>query len=245
MVNKKIANREVCDLIFLDYATKIPVLNVDYANVSTTELTGETEYARAGRGNARKIAFYGEKGGSISFECQIQPFKLHQIMTGGKLSNTAKYLKRKVLKSSTKKITIPDVDLVAGTVNVFALDDDCGTPIEITVSESTVTLPSEATDGDYVVYYFVNKTSGVQRISIKDTTFPKTLVAQMSTIDKSEDDEILPYKMIAYKIAPNNNISLSFSNSGAPANLSFSAELMSDEDGNMLDMILLEDEDDE
>ena len=34
------ANREVCDLIFEDYATKTPFLNMDYANVSTTEITG-------------------------------------------------------------------------------------------------------------------------------------------------------------------------------------------------------------
>ena len=43
-LNSNMANREVCDLIFLDYATKKPFLNLDYANVSTTELTGESVF---------------------------------------------------------------------------------------------------------------------------------------------------------------------------------------------------------
>ena len=45
------ANREVCDLIFEDYATKTPFLNMDYANVSTTEITGESVFAYGGKGH--------------------------------------------------------------------------------------------------------------------------------------------------------------------------------------------------
>lgn len=47
MTNPNMANREVCDLIFVDYATKKPFLNLDFANVSTTELTGESVFATA------------------------------------------------------------------------------------------------------------------------------------------------------------------------------------------------------
>lgn len=245
MTNAKMTNREVCDVIFLDYATKVPVLNVDYANTTTSEVTGETVYAHGGRGHAKRIAFYGEKGGTIGFDAQIQPFKLYSIMSGGAITKTAKFLKRKVLTSSSKVITIPDADVVTGTVNVFNTQDDCGTPLAVTVSSTSVTLPADTEDGEFIVYYFVNKTSGVQKISVKDTTFPGMLTAQMSTIDKSEDDEILPYKMYVYKIAPQNNFSLSFSNSGDPATLSFKADILADEEGNMLDMILLDDDSEE
>ena len=41
MANQNMANREVCDLIFVDYSTKKPFLNLDFANVTTKELTGE------------------------------------------------------------------------------------------------------------------------------------------------------------------------------------------------------------
>ena len=33
------ANREVVDLVLVDYATKAPFLNLDFANVSSTEMT--------------------------------------------------------------------------------------------------------------------------------------------------------------------------------------------------------------
>lgn len=45
MSHPNMANREVCDLIFMDYKTKKPFLNLDFANVSTTELTGESTFA--------------------------------------------------------------------------------------------------------------------------------------------------------------------------------------------------------
>lgn len=50
-------NREVCDLIFEDYTTKTPFLNMDYANVSTTEITGETVFAYGGKGHPKRVAF--------------------------------------------------------------------------------------------------------------------------------------------------------------------------------------------
>ena len=34
----KMANREVCNVLFCEYKTKKPFLNMDYANVSTAEV---------------------------------------------------------------------------------------------------------------------------------------------------------------------------------------------------------------
>jgi len=243
MPNTNIANREVCDLIFTDYATKIPVLRSDYANVSTADVTGETVFAYGGRGHGKRVAFYGEKGGTIGFETQIQPFKLYSVMSGAGIETTATYLKRKELTCATLEITIPDATYVAGSANVFTLADDCGTPIDYTEAAQVLTMEAGTADGTYAVYYFVTVSTGVQKLSLKNTTFPKLMIAHMSTIEKSEDDEILPYKMIAYKIAPKNEFSLSFSNSGDPATLTFSADLLIDGENRMLDMILLDDED--
>ena len=77
------ANREVCDLIFLDYATKKPFLNLDYANVTTTELTGESIFAYGGKGHPKRVQFSGEKGGTLTIETQLQSVKLWQLLTGG------------------------------------------------------------------------------------------------------------------------------------------------------------------
>ena len=45
MSNQNLTNREVCDLIFVDYSTRKPFLNLDFANVTTAELTGESVFA--------------------------------------------------------------------------------------------------------------------------------------------------------------------------------------------------------
>jgi len=76
IANTNIANREVCDLIFVDYASKKPFLNLDFANVSTTELTGESVFAYGGKGHPKRVQFAGEKGGTLTIETQIQSVKL-------------------------------------------------------------------------------------------------------------------------------------------------------------------------
>ena len=72
LFSKQMANREVCDMVFQDYQTKKPFLYVDYANTSSQELTGETVYAYGGKGHPRKVAFTGDKAGTLTIETQIQ-----------------------------------------------------------------------------------------------------------------------------------------------------------------------------
>ena len=85
-------------------------------------------------------------------------------------------------------------------------------------------------------------TEKVQRLNIKSETFPKNFIVYGDTVMKAEDntDTILPYKFIAYKAAPQSNMSLSFSNNGDPAALTITCDLMADSDNNILDLILME-----
>ena len=81
MTNENMANREVCDLIFVDYATKKPFLNLDFANVTTTELTGESVFAYGGKGHPKCVQFAGEKGGTLTIETQIQTQRFYVLLT--------------------------------------------------------------------------------------------------------------------------------------------------------------------
>jgi hypothetical protein len=83
-------------------------------------------------------------------------------------------------------------------------------------------------------------TEGVQRISIKSTSFPKNFIVYGDTVMKTEDDEVLPYKLVAYKVAPQSNLTLSFSNTGDPGTVNITCDLMADGDDNILDLILIE-----
>lgn len=242
MANKNMANREVCDLIFVDYTTKKPFLNLDFANVTTTEVTGENVYAYGGKGHPKRVSFSGEKGGTLTIETQIQTVKLWQLITGGEISKTAKFMAREELAvgAAGNEITLTDTP-IAGSVVVYKFDDDCGTELENTVDSKKVTLTSALTEGDKVIVYYMKElTEKVERINIKSTSFPKNFIVYGDTIMKTEDDEILPYHLVAYKVAPQTNMSLSYSNNGDPGSITIQADLMADEDDNMLDLILIE-----
>ena len=86
---KQMANREVCDLVFVDYKTQKPFLFCDYANTSSQELTGENVFACGGKGHPKKITFTEERAGTATIETQIQTHKVRGLMTGGKASKTA------------------------------------------------------------------------------------------------------------------------------------------------------------
>ncbi len=232
------ASREVCDLIFADYKTNTPFLNMDYANVTTTEITGESIFAHGGKGHPKRIAFTGERGGTLTVETQMQSFKLYQLLTGGEVSSTANFLAREALTVTDGKITLSAVPANDASVNVFAADDDCGTALEITVSGTDVTIANADGITDVVAYYVKPVRSGAKKISIKGSSFPKAFTVYGDTIMKTEDDEVLPYKFVAYKAVPQSNISISMSNSGDPTTITITCDLMTDEKGNMLDLIL-------
>ena len=56
----------------------------------------------------------------------------------------------------------------------------------------------------------------------------------------SIENPSLPYKLVAYKCAPQSNMSLGFSNTGDPASITVTCDLLADGDDNILDLILIE-----
>ena len=242
MPNPNMANREVCDLIFVDYTTKKPFLNLDFANVTTTELTGESVFTYGGKGHPKRVQFAGERGGTITIETQIQTVKLWQLITGGEVTKSAKFVTRveTTVGAGGTDITLTDTPVI-GSVVVYKADDDCGTELACSVSGTTVTLSSALTEGDNVVVYYMKEvTDKVQRINIKSTSFPKNFIVYGDTIMKTEDDEVLPYRIVAYKCAPQSNLTLSFSNNGDPGSVSITCDLMANQDDDILDLILIE-----
>lgn len=233
------ANRDVAELVFVDYSSKTPFLNLDYANVTTYDVTGEVVYAYGGHGHPRRVSFSGERGGTLTIETQIQPFKLYSLVTGAEIENTAKFLKREVLTAGASGALTLSATAV-GNVSVFKADDDCGTALEATGSGTAYTASGLSQGDKAVVYYITSVSSGVKKLSIKSTTFPKAFTVYGETTYKTEDDELLAMKLIAYKCAPQSNLSLAYSNTGDPATLTITCDLMEDDEHNVLDLIQIE-----
>lgn len=256
-INPNMANREVCDLDFCNYTTGVPFLHVDYANTSALGLTGTTVYARGGQGAPRRIAFDGEKEGTIKFETQIQPFKLYSLITGATVGASGTLLEREVVTCATAGKLNIKYNPTATSINVFVstdtnLDDvyvgtwasvaatEPATGYDITFTaggEESKTITSGAS---YIVYYKRSVVTGVKVLSIKDTTFPKDFAAYGYTFYKAEDGNEPEYRWLAYKCHPQNNIEINFANSGDPTTLTVTCDILADSDGNMLDMVLIE-----
>lgn len=245
LFSKQMANREVADMIFQDYKTKKPFLYVDYANTSSQELTGETEYAYGGKGHPKKVSFSGDKGGTLTIETQIQTPKLWEMMSGGTGSTTANVMKKvNAVIGGTNTITLDTEDtLTKGQVWVYdATDTNLETELEVTsVSDQTITLTS-GSENDPVIVFYTTKKTDVYNINIKSTSFPRAFTVYGDTYMKTTDDDILPYLFKAYKAVPQPTMSLAFSNNGDPATVTITCDLLVDDDGNLLDLTLLPEE---
>lgn len=228
------ANREVCNAIFRDYASKKPVLYVDYANTTTTEITGENTPAYGGWGHPKRIIFSGEKGGTIAFEFQVAPFQLYALMSGAEVKNAAKYVVREVLESTAEK-SLPGI-AESDIFSIFAEGDDLGTPVE---------LASVVNGKKYIVYHekAVQGNSGaVQSLHIDTKTFPKALSIDADTIYKTEDEDEVAMHLRVYKCQPQPQFTLTHANSGDPGTITLTCDLMADEEGNFIDLIAIDED---
>jgi hypothetical protein len=238
--NTQMANREVCNCVFLDYATQKPYLYVDYANTTTTEMSGNIVKAYGGQGRPAKISFSGEKEGTVKIETQITPFKFFSVLTGASMETTAKYIKREKLKTTALGAITLSVAAV-GDINVFEADDDCGTAKTVTGTGTAFTITGITEVTDVIAYYWINKTTGVEKLAIKNTTFPRAFTFQGDTLYKTTGDVDVVARQIIYKCSPQPAFSLSYANSGDPVTVTMTCDMLCDDNGNMMDYILEED----
>lgn len=67
-MNPNMANREVMNLVLLDYKTKVPFMKIDFANVSTTNFQANRVYAKGGWGAPNRVGFDGERTGTLQID---------------------------------------------------------------------------------------------------------------------------------------------------------------------------------
>lgn len=237
MANKNayFANREVADLMLMDYSTEKMFLNVDWANVTSTSFEGDRVFATGGQGAPNRVQFDGSRTGTLTIEAQVYPVKVFQMLSGNDLGTEANFLKReKVTAADATKLTLSEA--AAGTyVQVFKADDDLGTELSATVSGSEVTVTVES-GTDYIVYYY-KSASKPQVVHLDSRHFPKAYRVEGSIPYKTENDEIIEAHPVWYKAAPQAGFELSWQNTGDPVSLTMTFDVLADANGNMYDLI--------
>ena len=245
------ANRQVCDVEIRILKTLAPFLNFETANTTTAGLSGDSVYAMAK--GSRRSAFANPIEGTMTIEAQVYPFKLFSLLSDGVIESSAVYAEHKVITASTAgtlTITVPTgQEVKTGTVFVYpegaygdASQAIVGTFASGTFTETAQTDQQIAAGNKYEVGYLVNRTTGVKKISFNNKKLPKDYYITQRTLDKDEEGNFAPFLMTAYKASIQRSFDLSFSSEGDPASVTLTFDLMEDKDGNVMDIIELEDE---
>lgn len=240
MADINMANRQCCDLDIRDYKTKAPWMFADYCNTTTMGFSSDAVYAM--KKGAKCIKFDNPLDGTISMTFQVHPFRVYAMLSDGEIETSAIIAKREVVKaSSTTELTITGTP-ASGTVFVYEEGDFGGTALEVTVADKKVTGTFEA-DKSYEVGYLEEKSSGVKKITFNNKKVPKFFYVQMSTVDKDENGDLVPMRITCYKGCPQRSLDLSFSSTGDPSEITITMDALMDENGDVLDMIEITDED--
>ena len=235
-MNPNMANREVMNLYLLDYKTKVPYMKIDFANVSTTNFTANRVYAKGGWGAPNRVGFDGERTGTLQIDTQIMPAKLFALLSGKDIAKTAKVMKREELAAGVDGLELSE-EPKTGTVQVFAASDDCGTPIDgVTATGKKVTATGITENQNYIVYYYLDKTTGVQSIKFDADTFPKAFEIRGEMPFKTEDEEDVMCDLTYYKAQPQATFNLAFQNTGDPTTVSITFDCYANQDGDIYEM---------
>lgn len=241
------ANRQVCDVDIRFLKTMAPFMFFETANATTMGIDSSVVFARAKGTN--RIPFHDPLTGTMSIEAQVYPFKFFALMSDGTIANEALYADVATIKCETAgelSLTVKNGTIQAGTVFAYPVDSygDESAMIAGTFANDkfTATSAEKIVAGDtYRVGYVVNRT-GVKKVSFNNKKLPRDYYITMSTVDKDENDLLVPFKITAHKAAVQRSFEISFSSEGDPATVTMTFDLLESKDGDFVDMIEIEDD---
>lgn len=234
------ANRQCCDVHILDYATKKPWMLVDFCNTTTAGFSADAVYAN--KKGAKDIKFDNPLEGTMKLNFQVHPFQIYALYSDGEIETSALIARRENVTGGTAgKLTLKNTPK-AGTV--YAVDPESGKIIDGTVSakEFTAKTTSDIKEGTtYEVSYLEEKAEGIKKISFNNKKTPKDFFIQMETVDKDEKGNLVPVRITAYKASAQRNLDLTFASDGDPAEIEISLDCLTDENGEVMDIIEITD----
>lgn len=266
-VAEQFANREMIQLRFYEYLTSSGalaadsaladrklILDADFGNTTEFAQTADTNYAYGGFGHPKKVAFNGNKGGTIKLSTQIRTATLYNLIAGGKLSkNEGKYVVREKIQAVTADASAAlktglKYKAANNSCSIYELGtegDSSVTPIAGTVDTSAgqdgtfaVTAAGLTADKWYYVYYIKEIASGKgATISVSAKDFPPAMYVEGITYNKDGDENIFAQSFKIYKAAPQGNFTLSFSNNGDPGSIDMTLDILEDKVGRMYDIV--------
>ena len=250
----KFGVREICDVVFKAKAdTKIgstefkkgqPVLYIDSAKTSTIEGASTTVYAQGGKGNARLIAWEGEKTLTFTVEdALLSPVGFAILSGAGLFKDTSE---KKVHVHSTAlayvdndgNINLDDVletnDKIDDKAPVFVMGTEedgslNGTVIAgLTVAEDgkKITGATENKNTTVFVDFYVTKNSAaVSELQIDAENFAGYYYVEASTLFRRQSDGIdAPVEITIPNVKIQSNFTFTMASTGDPSTFTFTMD---------------------
>ena len=245
----KFGVREICDVVFkAKSATKIgsmdvvagqPVLYIDSAKTSTIEGAATTVYAQGGRGNARLIAWEGEKTLTFTVEdALLSPIGFSILSGAGLLKNEADtvhvHTTSNAYVGTDGIIDLTDVlgeDSIDKTAPVFVMiteeDGSISSMVDgVTADTDGKKLTAEAAKGKNVfVDFYVVKKSAVHELQIDAENFAGNYYVEASTLFRRESDgKDMPAEITLPNVKIQSNFTFSMASTGDPSTFTFTMD---------------------
>lgn len=245
------ANREVCNIVIVDYETGRPLLDFEYGNTTGFNITSDSVYAM-GHGS-KKIAFNNPLEGEFTLTCQCLPFKLYALYSDGKIDTTGSYYKKATVKAAVAEKLVfnfgsGDDKFVAGSVTVykkgkFGEDESivAGTYDEATKTFTATTKSDIVADAEYEVGGLISRSTGIQAVKLNDARIPKAVKIYMDTLNKDKDGNMVPYHMTIHKASIQRNLELSYTSDGDPQEITLTFDALTKDKDNFFEMVEIDD----
>ena len=255
--------REICEVVLKAKSTQKvgnkqfyknePVIYFDSLKTSSMEGAATTVYAQGGRGNARLIAWEGERTVTFTMEDALLSPASFMILSGAGLIEATEsepiYVHQveqtdKVTKNGdTVTITLEKAPhYVAGDedfIYVMPLTDGevvtepytCVTSVTdnvVTLTSTVDDLSAFVTDGVVLVDYYSAETAGAQQIEITPDKFGGNYYLEASTLFRDTNGVDLPAEFVIPNCKIQSNFSFSMASSGDPSTFTFTMDAFPD-----------------
>ncbi len=258
----KFGVREICDVVFRaksnqkignkTFYKNEPVIYFDSLKTSTLEGAATTVYAQGGRGNARLVAWEGERTVTFTMEdalisplglmiltgaglvepSQGKPIQVHTTDTiekdnGFTVSNEGVSIKLNE-KPSAKEGVIYVMPLKEGVIQAEPFYGSAvGGTSEVKITKENAGNAFDGADAVLVDYY-VDHESKIQQINIGPDSFGGSFYVEASTLFRNEDGVDMPAEFIIPNAKIQSNFNFTMASSGDPSTFTFTMDAFPD-----------------
>lgn len=234
------AIREAGEATFYSLTNNKALVTLTTLKTSGVETTGETVYARGGRGNAKLVGFSSNREARITLQDAIFDNNAIAMLTGNQLGRGVKTLDFHEAHAITSNKLTLDKTPKGAIKTVYKINPDgtngeeytLGTPTsnakEFSVSGKDLTFHTTVTNGtQFRIYYMADTDSTATSIKVTSDAFGGTFRVVLDVLVR---DEFTKADYAAQLVIPNakfeDNFNFSFSADGDPAVLDLNMEIL-------------------